>query len=665
MFSSQPVPAALNESQRAAVSAAPERPLLVVAGAGTGKTRTLTARVAWLVEQGVRPERILLLTFTRRAAREMLGRVALIVGPREPLRIVGGTFHSVAYRLIRRHSATLGLGDSVTVLDSSDVADLVDLVREDLGLARSGRRVARKATLAEIYSRTLNQQRPLSEVLAEHYPWCCDDSAEIAQIFRELTRRKRASQLLDYDDLLLYWQAAMREPILAGAIAGGFDHVLVDEYQDVNSLQVDIVAALHLSGVGVSAVGDDMQAIYGFRAASREHILSFPDRFADAQVVALEQNYRSTQPILDLANCVAAEAKQSFRRRLVSVREDSARPELVIAHDEGDEARQIAERVLAHHERGILLREQAVLMRAGHHSSLLELELGRRNIPFVKYGGIRYLEAAHIKDFLALVRASLHVGDEVSWFRVLQLFDGVGPVRARALLGLLSEPLADALPALDAQLPEEARSGWRAFRVELARALSVADTRARATFLGRALVPLVAANYAESAARIEDIQALVEAASASSDLQTFVDELVLDQPQGSSEVGRPKLDEDYLVLSTIHSAKGLEWSIVHLLRATDGSIPSDMALSTFDGVEEERRLFYVAITRPRRHLYLYAPRRYHYRPLGDAHGYAKLSRFLSPAAQELVVRHEPAVLAEAVLAGSGRTVVPAVDHLWA
>ena len=453
MFSSQPVPAALNESQRAAVSAAPERPLLVVAGAGTGKTRTLTARVAWLVEQGVRPERILLLTFTRRAAREMLGRVALIVGPREPLRIVGGTFHSVAYRLIRRHSATLGLGDSVTVLDSSDVADLVDLVREDLGLARSGRRVARKATLAEIYSRTLNQQRPLSEVLAEHYPWCCDDSAEIAQIFRELTRRKRASQLLDYDDLLLYWQAAMREPILAGAIAGGFDHVLVDEYQDVNSLQVDIVAALHLSGVGVSAVGDDLQAIYGFRAASREHILSFPDRFADAQVVALGQNYRSTQPILDLANCVAAEAKQSFRRRLVSVREDSARPELVIAHDEGDEARQIAERVLAHHERGILLREQAVLMRAGHHSSLLELELGRRNIPFVKYGGIRYLEAAHIKDFLALVRASLHVGDEVSWFRVLQLFDGVGPVRARALLGLLSEPLADALPALDAQLP--------------------------------------------------------------------------------------------------------------------------------------------------------------------------------------------------------------------
>jgi DNA helicase II / ATP-dependent DNA helicase PcrA len=646
------------------MSAPPERPLLVVAGAGTGKTRTLTARVAWLVEQGVRPERILLLTFTRRAAREMLGRVGVFVGPREPLRIVGGTFHSVAYRLIRRHSAALGLGDSVTVVDGSDVADLVDLVREDLGLALSGRRVARKGTLAEIYSRTLNQQRPLSEVLAEHYPWCSDDATGIAEVFRELTRRKRASQLLDYDDLLLYWQAAMNEPILAAAIGGGFDHVLVDEYQDVNSLQVDIVAALHLTGVGVSAVGDDMQAIYGFRAASREHILSFPGRFADAQVVALEQNYRSTQPILDLANNVAADADRSFRRTLVSASAGAARPELVIAHDEGDEARLIVERVLEHYEGGVALREQAVLMRAGHHSSLLELELGRRNIPFVKYGGIRYLDAAHIKDFLALVRASLHVGDEVSWFRVFQLFEGVGPVRARALLPLLFEPLAQALGSIDARLPEEARPAWSSFRAQVEEALLAGETAARAMFLGRALMPLVSANYPDSAARIEDIEALVHAAGASSDLQTFVDELVLDQPQGSSDVGRPRLDEDYLVLSTIHSAKGLEWTIVHLLRATDGSIPSDMALSSAEGVEEERRLFYVAITRPRRHLYLYAPRRYHYRPVGDAHGYAKLSRFLSPGAQELVVRREPAMPAHAGLARGGKAIVPAVDHLW-
>jgi DNA helicase II / ATP-dependent DNA helicase PcrA len=664
MFASTVSVAELNEAQEAAATASPERPLLIVAGAGTGKTQTLTARVAWLVEQGVRPERLLLLTFTRRAAREMLGRVEALVGARQPLRVVGGTFHSVAYRLLRRHSAALGLGDSVTVIDSSDVADLIDVVREELGLATLGRRVARKSTLANIYSRTINAQRPLSEVLSESYPWCLDDHAEISGVFREVTARKRASQLLDYDDLLLYWQAAMTEPTLGAAIAAGFDHVLVDEYQDVNSLQVEIVAALHRLGVGVSAVGDDMQAIFGFRAASREHILYFSACFPDSQVVTLERNYRSTQPILELANQVAAEAERSYRRTLVAVSEGSALPELVIAHDEDDEARQIADRVLEHYERGVQLREQAVLMRAGHHSSLLELELGRRNVPFVKYGGIRHLEAAHVKDFLALIRGYLHVRDQVSWFRVFQLFDGVGPATAKRLVAGLAEPLSGALPALDPLLPDEARAGWLAFRTQLGMAAKTDDTAGQAAFLGRALSPLVTANYTDAAPRLEDIEALVSSAAASGDLQSFVDELVLDQPRSTSDVGRPKLDEDYLILSTIHSAKGLEWTVVHLLRTTDGNIPSDMALSTPEGLEEERRLFYVAITRPRRHLHLYAPRRYHYRPTGDTHGYGKVTRFLSAAGKELVVRHEPRMAAEAAVAGSGTAITPAVDHLW-
>ncbi len=654
----------LNDAQRAAATAPPARPLLIVAGAGTGKTRTLTARVAWLVEQGIRPERLLVLTFTRRAARELLGRVAALTGGREPPRIIGGTFHSVAYRLIRRHASALGLGDSMSVIDSSDVADLVDLVRDALGLPLSGRRVARKTTLADIYSRTLNFQRPLSEILAEHYPWCRVESAEIAEVFRELTARKRSSQLLDYDDLLLYWRAAMGEPALAAAIAGGFDHVLVDEYQDVNALQADILAGLHGAGVGVSAVGDDMQAIYGFRAASQEHILAFPSRFADTQVVTLERNYRSTQPLLDLANEVARDAANGFRRTLRASCAGSAPPELVIAHDEGDEARQISDRVLEHYEQGVPLREQAVLMRAGHHSSLLELELGRRNIPFVKYGGIRYLEAAHIKDFLALVRGSLHPHDEVSWFRVLQLFEGVGPATARKLLGHLAEPLADSLPGLDERLPAVARPAWVSFRGLLAEALGVEQVAGRALLLGRALAPLVEANYSDPAARLEDVHTLVQAAGAGGDLQAFVDELVLDQPQGTSDVGAPMLEEDYVVLSTIHSAKGLEWTIVHLLRATDGNIPSDMALSSPEGLEEERRLFYVALTRPRRHLYLYAPRRFHYRPVGDAHGYGKLTRFLGERAQELVLRHEPTPSLEPRAAGAVSALVPALDHLW-
>lgn len=663
MFVSSPAITSLNDGQERAATASPERPLLIIAGAGTGKTQTLTARVARLIEQGVRPERLLLLTFTRRAAREMLGRTQTMLGVRAPVGIVGGTFHSVAYRLLRHHASALGLGDSVTVIDSSDVADLVDVVREEVGLPTTGRRVPRKATLGDIYSRTVNLQRPLSEVLAEFYPWCQVEHADISRIMREVTARKRASQLLDYDDLLLYWQAAMKQPVLASAIAGSFDHVLVDEYQDVNALQVDIVAALHTNGVGVSVVGDDMQAIYGFRAASPEHILSFPDAFHDSQVVRLEANYRSTPPILRLANQVASEAERSFRRTLVAVHDGSVLPELVIAHDEGDEAKQVVERVLGHYERGVKLREQAVLMRAAHHSSLLELELGRRKIPFAKYGGIRHLEAAHVKDFLALVRAVLHVGDEVSWFRIFQLFDGVGPVTAKSLVAALAEPLAESLPALDALMPGEARESWCAFRNAVAEALDH-DTVGRATFLGRALSPLVAANYADPAPRLQDVDELVAAAAASADLQTFVDELVLDQPQTSSDVGRPTLDEDYLTLSTIHSAKGLEWTSVHVLRATDGNIPSDMALSTADGLEEERRLFYVAITRARRHLHLYAPRRYHYLPIGDAHGYGKLTRFLSDASKEMLTRSEPVVGVKPAAAASAAQVAPAIDHLW-
>jgi ATP-dependent DNA helicase UvrD/PcrA len=654
----------LNAAQKEAAAARRDLPLLIVAGAGTGKTQTLTARVAWLIEEGIRPERLLLLTFTRRSAREMLARTQAMLGARMPLGIVGGTFHSVAYRLIRRHAATLGLGEATTVIDSSDVADLIDVIREEIGLPTTGRRIPRKSTLADIYSRTVNLQRPLSEVLVEFYPWCQSDQAEISQVMREVTARKRASLLLDYDDLLLYWQAAMTHPTVAAMVASSFDHVLVDEYQDVNALQVDIVAALHRHGVGVSVVGDDMQAIYGFRAASREHILSFPAAFPDSQVVQLEENYRSTPPVLALANQVAAEAERSFRRTLVAVHDGATPPELVIAHDEGDEARQVVERVLEHYECGVKLREQAVLMRAAHHSSLLELELSQRNIPFVKYGGIRHLEAAHVKDFLALIRAILHTHDEVSWFRIFQLFDGVGPATAKNLVAALTEPLAATLPEIDPLLPDEALANWRGFRARVADALGREDVSAQASLLGRALAPLVVATYADSAPRLEDLDELVAAAAASPDLQTFVDELVLDQPQNSSEVGRPKLEEDYLVLSTIHSAKGLEWTAVHVLRATDGNIPSDMALTTTDGLEEERRLFYVALTRARRHLHLYAPRRYHYKPIGDAHGYGKLTRFLSAAAMEFVTRTEPRTEVEDAVAGRAAAIVPAVDHLW-
>jgi DNA helicase-2/ATP-dependent DNA helicase PcrA len=668
----------LNARQREAATAACTRPLLILAGAGTGKTTTLTSRVAWLIEQGTRPERILVLTFTRRAARSMLQQVRGLMAQASPdgPRVVGGTFHSVAYRLARRHAVQLGLGDGISVIDTSDLADLIDLVRDELGLATTGRRVPRKTTLADVYSRTVNLQQPLSHVLAAHYPWCADDADTIAAVCREVTARKRQAGLLDYDDLLLLWQAAMRHPQLSATVAGSFDHVLVDEYQDVNALQVEIVAAFAAAGTGISVVGDDMQAIYGFRAASREHILDFPRRFAGAEVVRLEDNYRSTQPILDLGNQVAAEAEHSFRRRLTAAgRFDHPVPaRLVVARDENGEAEQVAVSVLEHYERGVPLREQAVLMRAAHHSNLLELELGRRNVPFVKYGGIRHLEAAHVKDFVAAVRVALNHGDSVSWFRLLQLFEGVGPAAARRGVEALTaraRPIEARLARVAEALPEPARDAWPAFQALFAESLTAAAAGAQAELLRRALDPLLERRYADAAARRHDLEQLVHVAAAHTDLEAFVSDLVLDPPQTSSDfAGRPQLDEDYLVLSTIHSAKGLEWTVVHVLHASDGNIPSDMALAAPDGLEEERRLFYVAVTRPRRHLHLYAPLRYYHRPRAsdDAHGYAKLSRFLSETVQDLLERHDPIDAAEAHARSPPDDVRPpaiSVDHLWA
>jgi DNA helicase II / ATP-dependent DNA helicase PcrA len=434
----------LNQQQRGAAVAASDRPLLILAGAGSGKTATLSARVAWLIAQGRAPERILLLTFTRRAAREMLMRTRALLERAGIARgqVVGGTFHAIAWRLARLYAEPLGLPPRLSVLDAGDAADLLDLIREELGYAESGRRFPRKATLADIYSRTVNAQRPLSTVLAEQFPWCEPYGDEIGRIFSRYSRRKREAQALDLDDLLLYWRALATHEVAGVQLAKMFDHLLVDEYQDVNALQVEIVQALRRDNRGLTVVGDDLQAIYGFRAASAEHILGFPTLFPDTSTATLERNYRSTQPILDVANAVAAQAERSHPKQLQSARGDGRRPQLVFCRDEAEEATAVAERVLAEHERGLALREQAVLMRTAHHSDLLELELGRRRIPYVKYGGIRYLEAAHVKDFLSLLRLVSNPADQVSWFRILQLLDGVGPRIARRILDALKLDLA-------------------------------------------------------------------------------------------------------------------------------------------------------------------------------------------------------------------------------
>ena len=663
----------LNPEQLAAATH-PGGPLLILAGAGTGKTTTLCARVAWLISEGVAPERILLLTFTRRAAREMLQRTrALVAMPSGSGGVLGGTFHSVAHRFVRLHAASLGLAPGFAVLDAGDAADLIDLIREEHGHAQSKVRFPKKSTLLDIYSRTVNFQRPLSEVVDEAFPWCEQHVEPMAALFKAYTARKRALGVLDLDDLLLYWRALAADELVGASIDSGFDHVLIDEYQDVNGLQVEIVRGLRRNCREMTAVGDDLQAIYGWRSASSEHILEFPSHFPEAAVLTLERNYRSTQPILDTANAVAAQATRSYEKRLRADRDGGTRPELVYCRDESAQATEVCERVLAARELGMELRRQAVLMRTSHDSDLLELELARRQIPFVKYGGLRYLEAAHVKDLMALFRLLGNPAGELSWFRVLQLLDGVGPVTARRALDVLvTGPAADPLLAWERareQLPAAARGPADAIVAALRRAREARNAGAQAEGLRDALAPLIKSRYPDGPLRLRDLDQLVAAARESSDLVQFASELALDPPQSSADLaGPPHLDDDYLVLSTIHSAKGLEWDGVHVLALYDGNFPACMSAGTSESIDEERRLLYVGMTRARRELHLYVPVRYYHRPRGidDAHGYGKASRFLTEEVQRTceVVRADEMVGALQRPGGELRRITVSVDSLF-
>lgn len=642
----------LNPEQRAAATYS-GGPLLILAGAGTGKTTTLCARVAWLVSEGVPSERILLLTFTRRASRDMLQRARGLVPASS--RVLGGTFHSVAHRLVRRHAAALGLPGGFGVLDAGDAADVLDLLREEAGLAKSRTRFPKKGTLLDIYSRTVNAQQPLSGVIAEHFPWVEDHRDAISALFREYTARKKALGVVDLDDLLLMWRALARDEVIGPRLASAFDHVLIDEYQDVNGLQVDLARALGGFGCDVTAVGDDFQAIYGFRSASAGHILDFPEHFPATQVVTLERNYRSTQPVLDAANELAAQAERAFPKRLRADRPGGVRPRVIHIRDEAAQAEEVANRVLEARENGSDLRDQAVLARTSHDSDALELELLRRKIPYVKYGGLKYLEAAHVKDFVALLRLADNGGDDIAWFRVLQLVEGLGPASARKAMAVMAgEPgelapsardevgegrlaaLPDRLmawPAAREVIPSGARASADAVIAALLVAREEPRAGARAEGLREVLAPLVKARYPDGAVRLQDLDQLVAAAHQANDPRHFVAELVLDPPQSSADLAQPPhLDEDYLTLSTIHSAKGLEWDHVHVLAVYDGNFPACMSAGTSEQIDEERRLLYVAMTRARRTLSLYVPVRYHHRPRGidDAHGYGKPSRFLTP-----------------------------------
>ena len=632
-------------------------PLLIIAGAGTGKTSTLAYRVAHLVLEGVRPERILLLTFTRRAAQEMTGRAQKIVaaaldknaalngdsggaGAGFTVKLPwSGTFHSIANRLIRRYAARMGIDASFSVLDRGDAADLMDLARHELGLSNMEKRFPRKDTCLAIYSHRVNTQRPLVDSLAGVFPWCADWEKELTRLYRAYVEKKLASQALDYDDLLLYWHAMVSEPSLAEEMSAQFDHILVDEYQDTNVLQAEILKALRPSGSGVTVVGDDAQSIYSFRAAAVENILGFPACYTPAaSVVTLDQNYRSTQRILDAANALIAEGHGQYRKSLKATRGRGEPPRYVTVVDEHSQAEYVVARVLEAREHGVALKHQAVLFRSSHHSDVLELDLVRRNIPYVKYGGLKFLEAAHVKDLLAVLRWADNPKNGVSAFRTLQLLPGMGPAGAGRCFTQF-EAAGHSWHSLRAfAAPPFAREAWAAF-AELMGALGLTDGPWQGQ-VGRVrewFEPHLERIYDSAHARVGDLMQLERIAQQFATRERFLTELALDPPQASSDfAGAPQLDEDYLVLSTVHSAKGQEWDSVYVLNVSDGSFPSEFSTGRAELIEEERRLLYVAMTRAQRDLHLIAPLRYYVTQqprLGDAHVYGGESRFVTPAVQ--------------------------------
>jgi ATP-dependent DNA helicase UvrD/PcrA len=637
----------LNPQQRRAVehglpALAEAGPLLIIAGAGSGKTNTLAHRVAHLIVNGADPRRILLLTFSRRAATEMIRRVDRItsqaLGPNAGLMTGAltwsGTFHAIGARLLREYAHQIGLSPSFTIHDREDSADLLNLVRHDLGFSKTERRFPAKSTCLSIYSRVVNAESPLEDVLGSSYPWCVTWETELRQLFAAYVEAKQRQDVLDYDDLLLYWAQMMMEPSIAADIGERFDHVLVDEYQDTNRLQASILLALKPNGKGLTVVGDDAQSIYSFRAATVRNILDFPGHFSPrAAIVTLERNYRSTQPILTAANAVMDLANERFTKNLWSERASAERPQLVSVRDEADQARYVAEKILENRERGILLKTQAVLFRASQHSAALEIELTRRNIPFVKFGGLKFLEAAHIKDVLAFLRWAENPRDRVAGFRVIQLMPGVGPATAARLLDRIAAA-PDALQATQAFAPPAAAAqSWSSF-VEAIRVVGgrSAGWPAELDLICHWYMPHLDRMFEDAVMRQADLAQLVQIASTYPARERFLTELTLDPPDATSDKARmPLLDEDYLILSTIHSAKGQEWRTVFILNAIDGCIPSDLSTGNTAEIEEERRLLYVGMTRAKDHLHLILPLRFfahQQKSNGDRHMYTARTRFI-------------------------------------
>lgn len=622
--------------------------VLVLAGAGSGKTRTIVYRVAYLLEKGVAPENILLVTFTNKAAKEMLFRIERLLG-QYPAGLRGGTFHHVANVLLRMHAKALGFQPNFTILDDEDSRDLITVIVKSLNIDPKKERFPSNAVLQDIISLARNTETRLTELIEERRPQFTKLIGTIEAIAREYAVRKRANNQMDFDDLLALLLGLLRNhPEVRARLAGQFHYILVDEYQDTNRLQAEIVELLAAERRNLLVVGDDAQSIYSFRGADIGNILEFPKRFPRTRVFKLETNYRSTQPILDVANAVIEHNRKQYQKRLIHIREGKQPPSLVPAASPKQEAEFVAQMMLQLRDEGIPLRSMAVLFRASHQSQALEFELTRRDIPYEYRGGVRFFERAHIKDVIAHLKILANPTDEVAWLRILNLQVGIGSQTAGTIYDQVkaASNLPHILASLEPDLPPRAQHGWRTLQRSF-RSLLKED------FAGQPsrLIELLAAGeyrdylmneYPNAEDRLEDLEQLALFAERYDVLDTFLAEVSLQEAFGNVEAGAAEKDDEAVILSTIHQAKGLEWDVVFLIHLVEPGFPNTKALTEENGLEEERRLFYVAVTRAMTHLYLCYPLAADYRP-----GYGLMStrlyessRFLGEIDEDKMEKYE-------------------------
>jgi DNA helicase-2/ATP-dependent DNA helicase PcrA len=615
----------LNPAQLEAVTTL-EGPVLVIAGAGSGKTRTLVYRLAYLVEvQGVDPGAILLLTFTRKAAQEMLGRAAHLI--QRPLgQVMGGTFHSVCYHWLRQYGERLGYPTGFAVMDRTDQGDLLQMLKESLGLKNLPQPFPRKDTVVDILGSMVNKNLTLEGVLARDYPQFLEHRPFLAQLAAAYQEEKRRHHLLDYDDLLLEGRRLLLEQEeVRRRLSGRYRFLMVDEYQDTNQLQAELVRLLAYTHDNVMAVGDDSQSIYSFRGANFRNIMDFPRIFPGTRIIKLEENYRSTQPILDLANAIIAQAREKYTKCLFSRQPGGLKPRLVRTATENEQSRLLVAQVEDLRRQGVALNQMAVLFRAAYHSFDLEIELVRRGLPFLKFGGFKFMESAHIKDLLAHLRVVDNPWDSMSWTRLLLLVPGVGRQTAQKFLSQVKENFSLAT-ALEWFRQQRRPLGFKDLAECLAQIQSPQQTLVSRMNLALSYYePLLKNRYDDYPKRLKDLEHLLTITARYRELRSFLNDLSLEPPTSLADITEPV--QEYLTLSTIHSAKGLEWEAVFIIWAAEGRFPAFYSQDREEELEEERRLMYVAATRARQHLTITFPTLGYNRYLGMT--FNTPSRFIS------------------------------------